>query len=69
MNIKPEVASEAKVPPKGCQHYAQLNEMPWDIQKSVYSDFVFSITASLIASADITINALASSRNMTRAYG
>lgn len=30
-----EIDSEAMAPPKGYQHYADLSEMPWDIQKSV----------------------------------
>lgn len=69
MNTKIESARKAKVPPNGCQHYAHLDEMPWDIQKSVSYTLALSNTALLIAWADITTNALASSRNMTRVYG
>ena len=28
---------ESNTPPKGCQHYANLSDMPWDIQKSMPS--------------------------------
>ena len=57
------------MPPKGCQHYADLSEMPWDIQKSVSCIIRFRTLGSLIPEIDIIINASASFRNMTMAYG
>lgn len=69
MDLETEVDNQAMAPPKGCQHYADLSEMSWDIQKSVLRNFAFSTMASLITWIGITTNVLASSRNMTRVYG
>ena len=41
MIIQTGVDSATKAPSKGCQHYAHLSEMPWDIQKSVYTAIHF----------------------------
>ena len=69
MDLETDVDSEAIALPKGCQHYADLREMAWDIQKSVLRNFAISAIASLIIWKDITINALAFSRNTTRVCG
>lgn len=50
MDIETKDDSEAMAPPRGCQHYADLTEMPWDIQKFVLCNLAFSTIALLIIS-------------------
>ena len=37
MEIDIKMDNEVGVPPEGCQHYANLSEVPWDIHKYVVS--------------------------------
>lgn len=49
MDLETEVDSEAIALSKGCQHYADLSEMAWDIQKCVthFCDFCDGFTHNL----------------------
>lgn len=54
-------------PPEGCQHYADLSEMPWDIQKSSLL-FIRRDPPSL-TSLGISTKDTAYSLNTIRVYG
>lgn len=57
---------QTSVPPEGCQHYACLSDVPWDIQKlALYMpEEVRSLTV-----ADTTIKGIVFSRNTMKEYG